>query len=234
MRPWPSSLRSRLALWYAVLLAVPLIAFAIVCYIVFERTLLSRTDRFIGDALTAFSRELVAERRVALSAVEAMNRTVEEVRFRDLHIAIIDSSQHLVAMSELPRSGVEAPGQPPSAAANRMLASLAGRELSRATAFTLPGAFGGFRVVTRPLSDNEQRFTLTGTYALADIASVLAQIREMFLIAIPLLVVFAAIGGYFLAARGLAPVASMTARAAGSSRTTSANARKNIGRSFCT
>ena len=29
MRPWPSSLRARLTLWYTVLLAIPLIAFAI-------------------------------------------------------------------------------------------------------------------------------------------------------------------------------------------------------------
>jgi hypothetical protein len=81
MPAWPSSLRSRLTLWYTVLLGLPLIVFAIICYAVFARTLQSRTDRFIGDALTAFSRELIAERRAALSAAVAMRRTLDEVRF---------------------------------------------------------------------------------------------------------------------------------------------------------
>src|SRR4051812_32872774 len=60
MHQWPSSLRSRLTLWYTALLAVPLIAFALLCYFVFAHALLGRTDRFIGDALSAFARELVA------------------------------------------------------------------------------------------------------------------------------------------------------------------------------
>ena len=72
MRAWPSSLRSRLTLWYAALLALPLVAFALLCYFVFARTLLHRTDNFIGDALSAFSRELVAERRTAGTVEAAM------------------------------------------------------------------------------------------------------------------------------------------------------------------
>src|SRR5215470_4357345 len=98
MLSWPSSLRSRLALWYTALLALPLIAFAIVCYVVFAQALLQRTDRFIGDALTAFSRELVAERRVALNADAAMRSTLDEVRFRDLEIVIFDSTARPTAM----------------------------------------------------------------------------------------------------------------------------------------
>src|SRR5579871_3999151 len=94
---WPSSLRSRLALWYTVLLTLPLVAFAVVCYVVFARALTSRTDRFIGDALTAFSREVVAERRSALSAEQAIRSTVAEVRFRDLHIDVLDASGAPVA-----------------------------------------------------------------------------------------------------------------------------------------
>src|ERR1041385_4491790 len=101
MTRWPSTLRSRLTLWYSILLGVPLVAFAIFCYAIFARTLQRRTDRFIGDALTAFSRELVAERRAVLSANQAIRSTVEEVRFRDLHIAVLDSTGNPVAMTAL-------------------------------------------------------------------------------------------------------------------------------------
>ncbi|MBK9408843.1 MAG: winged helix-turn-helix domain-containing protein [Gemmatimonadetes bacterium] len=38
MRWWPSSLRARLTLWFTIVLGVPLVAFAIVSYVVFDRT----------------------------------------------------------------------------------------------------------------------------------------------------------------------------------------------------
>ena len=60
---WPSSIRVRLTLWYAILLGLPLAIFAIVSYVAFSRALVSSTDRFIGEALGAFTRELGAERR---------------------------------------------------------------------------------------------------------------------------------------------------------------------------
>ena len=90
---WPSTLRWRLTLWYTALLAVPLVVLAFGFYALFARTLSQRTDRFIDDALTAFSRELVAERRAALTADDAIRSTVDEVRFRDLHIAVRDSAR---------------------------------------------------------------------------------------------------------------------------------------------
>ena len=99
MLRWPSTLRWRLTLLYTALLAAPLVGLAFGFYALFARTLSQRTDRFIDDALTAFSRELVAERRAALSADDAIRSTVEEVRFRDLHIAVRDTAHRLVAMT---------------------------------------------------------------------------------------------------------------------------------------
>ncbi len=178
MPRWPSSLRSRLTLWYTVLLGLPLIGFAVASYLVFARSLEHRTDQFIADALTAFSRELTAERRTALSAAQAIRSTVEEVRFRDLHIEVKDSAGNVVALT------------PPL------------------------GDRGPYRTSSRPLDMGAEHFTLTGTYSSSDIAEVLARIREMFLLAIPLLVLSAAIGGSSLAKRSLVPVKSMAAQAA--------------------
>src|SRR4029078_4935047 len=110
MRAWPSSLRSHLTFWYAALLALPLVAFALLCYFVFERAPLNRTDRFIGDALSAFSRELSAERRSAGSVEAAMQTTVDEVRFRDLEIVILDSTRRGVALTGSPDAATVAPG----------------------------------------------------------------------------------------------------------------------------
>jgi two-component system OmpR family sensor kinase len=176
---WPSTLRWRLTLWYTVLLGGPLIVLSVGYYLFFARSLYSRTDRFIGDALVAFSRELVAERRVAAGISSAIRTTVDEVRFRDLRIAILDSAGTVVAQT-----------------------------------VTAGGPRGPFRVISRPLLLAGQRFEVTGTYSLADIEGVLERIRRMFAVVVPLLIVCAATGGYFLAARSLAPIASMASRAA--------------------
>jgi heavy metal sensor kinase len=179
VRRWPSTLRWRLTLWYTALLGAPLIALAVGYYLFFARTLYSRTDQFVGDALVAFSRELVAERRVAAGVASAIRSTVDEVRFRDLRIAILDSTGTVVAQTT-----------------------------------TAGGPRGPYRVVWHPLTLAGQRFSVTGTYSLADIDGVLERIRRMFAVVVPLLIVCAATGGYFLAARSLSPIASMASRAA--------------------
>jgi heavy metal sensor kinase len=176
---WPSTLRWRLTLWYTALLAVPLVGLAFGFYALFARTLSQRTDRFIDDALTAFSRELVAERRAALSADDAIHSTVEEVRFRDLHIAVRDRARRLVAMT------------PP-------LASNA----------------GSVRIVSRRVELSGDVFEVTGTYSTADIDDILKRIRGVLAVVIPLLVIAAVSGGYFLATKSLAPVSAMSERAA--------------------
>ena len=179
MPRWPSTLRWRLTLWYTALLGAPLIALAVGYYLFFARTLYSRTDQFIGDALVAFSRELVAERRASTGVASAIRSTVDEVRFRDIRIAILDSTGTIVAQTT-----------------------------------TAGGPRGPYRVVSHPLILAGQRFDVTGTYSLADIESVLDRIRRMFAVVVPLLIVCAATGGYFLAARSLAPIAAMASRAA--------------------
>jgi heavy metal sensor kinase len=54
---------------------------------------------------------------------------------------------------------------------------------------------------------------LTAVYPLHDVEAVLDRIRRAFLFGIPLLLISAAAGGYFLARRSLSPVAAMAARA---------------------
>jgi two-component system, OmpR family, sensor kinase len=214
---WPSSLRSRLTLWYTLLLAVPLIAFALVCYVVVSRTLERRTDVFIGDALTAFARELVAERRAAWPIRETMQRTVDEVRFRELHIAILDRDAQVVAMGALAEGDAEErdnPRQPSVEIENDVLASLRTSARRDGAALTVASHGRRFRVLTRPFVADSSHYTLTGTYALRDIDDVLQRLRELFQLAIPVLLVTAAFGGNALARRSLSPVAAMARQAA--------------------
>jgi heavy metal sensor kinase len=217
---WPSTLRARLSLWYTVLLGVPLIALALGFYLLFARILHERTDQFLDDALTAFSRELVAERRAALSPTAAIRTTVNEVRFQELRIAVLDSSGAVVATS--PASELDADAdrdhdadsRPPDALSEQVAAALRGRTPPQWRSLTLASARGDYLVSGRSLTIDGQRFVLTGAYSLRDTEAVVDRVREILLLAVPLILLGAITGGYFLATRNLVPLSAMAARAA--------------------
>src|SRR3954463_10858243 len=95
----PVTLRARLTAWYTLLLGAPLVILCFVSYAVFAGSLTSGTDRFIGDALTAVSREVTAERRFAETTPVALQTTLNEVRFRDLHLVVFDDARRVIASS---------------------------------------------------------------------------------------------------------------------------------------
>ncbi|HEX7939332.1 MAG TPA: ATP-binding protein [Gemmatimonadaceae bacterium] len=212
MRSWLFSLRFQLTFWYAALLAVPLIAFAIICYVVFSNALLSRTDRFIDDAISAFSRELIADRRATASLDFAMQTTIAEVRFPDLGISILDSARRVVASTRAPRDA-DLGDRRPSGAVETGIDSALRDTSAHALAMTVGDGRGSYRLLSRPLTLRGRAFTIAASYPLSDIEDVLARIRRLFTVAIPALVLVAAFGGFFLAKRSLAPVAAMTQRA---------------------
>jgi len=232
LRWWPSSLRARLSLWFTLVLGVPLVAFAVVSYVVFDRTLLERTDQFVGDALGAFAQELANERRLAATTQVAAVMTVHEVRFRQLQVVIADTAFMVVAASPAERMGDDPPVERPEGVVGGRGGSstLGVRHLAPDTALralrlaggigaeplflTLDWPGGAYRVHGRRLQLAGEPLLLAGIAPLHDIEEVLARIRRAFFVAIPLLLAAAAAGGYFMARRALSPVGAMGARAA--------------------
>lgn len=201
---WPSTLRWRLTVWYAVLLALPLVGVAAGCYLLFSRTLYERTDAFIGDALATFSRELVAERRIASGPLPAIRSTVAEVRFRDLYIAVLDEAGRVVASTA---------GDPVALQAGRLDAVELRAHRVAAHALTLRTPHGNYRTLARAVTLGGERFEVAGSHPLDDTEAVLARIRRALALLVPVLIAAAATGGYFLATRGLAPLSEMSERA---------------------
>jgi heavy metal sensor kinase len=200
----PSSLRARLTLWYTALLGIPLVGFAVACYFIFAGILFRRTDRFIQNALSAISTELSAERRTGLDPADAMRTTLEEVQFRDLTVAILDSSGHVVVTS---------PASNPRARA-AMVEAIRGRAPGRSLAASIGSGETAYRVIVRPVMLGRVALSLAGADPLSDIADILRNIQVMFLVAIPLLVGVASTGGYVLARGSLEPVTAMAREAA--------------------
>ncbi|MBX7117954.1 MAG: HAMP domain-containing protein [Gemmatimonadaceae bacterium] len=100
MRWRPATLRGRLTLWYTIVIGVPFLVFELVGYLLFASALRGGTERFVDDALAAFTRELQAERFVRGDALETIRSTVREVHFKDLRIEVRDAAGALVAASE--------------------------------------------------------------------------------------------------------------------------------------
>lgn len=217
MSVWPSSIRVRLALWHSILLGLPLVLFAIVCYVAFSRALVGETDRFIREALAAFTRELGAERRAGLATEQAMITTVYEVRFRELSITILGPEGGVVAKADPPE---------PDSVASQMKATQvqldsAIARTSRANASrdsvilqTVATTLGAYRMRIERLDVDGREYVLAGRYPLRDVERTIQSVRRMFGLAIPLLILGAALSGYFLALRSLAPVNAMAKRAA--------------------
>lgn len=178
MPRWPATLRARLTLWYTIVLGVPLVAFALLDYFVIATALRDGTERFIGEALTAFTRELGAERRVHGDPIATIATTVAEVRFQDLRIEVRDGAGNVIAVSERTSA-------PPD-----------------------------WRVVERTIDVDGGNYLLIGAYPRRDEEAVLERMRTVVLLSVPIMLAFAATGGYFLAKRGLQPVSAMADRAA--------------------
>jgi two-component system OmpR family sensor kinase len=213
LRLRPTTVRARLTLWYTLTLSLPLIGFAFASYFIFSRALRERTDAFIGDALGVFSRELVSERRTRPTIDDAIQATVREVRFRQLDIVVLDDSASVVAMSEpLPSPGERTPGRGADSAAT--MAALAGALPLADSMLTVHRSDGRYRVIVHTVPVGVRQYHVAGIYPLADVEQTLERIRKPFIVAIPLLVVIAATGGWFLARRSLAPVSAMALRAA--------------------
>lgn len=215
MPAWPSSVRARLTLWYTVLVGLPLVALAVVCYVAFGRALLRNTDRFIGDALGAFAREVVAERRGDAPVEEALRVTAVEMRFRELTVVTVDSGWRLVAST-----GATAGSDTPPDLDQALVAALRERGRPGPVALTIRLHDEELRVVEQPLAIGDGAYTLVGSASLRPVRRTMQLIQRMFAVAIPLLLLFAATSGSFLAKRSLAPVGAMAARAAEISATT--------------
>ena len=212
------SVRSRLALWHTAMLAVLLIGFAGASDLWLERVVGRRDDRFLEESTDAFRANLVAE----LSEVpldSALQQALGEFKLRDASFLVADTAGHAIARSQ-PLPEAEWAGR-----RSTRLARVADTTLVR-TAIRAARSLGGERFTTvgrgddalrlfiLPVTERRQRFTIVGMRSLADQQELLEDTRAGFLIAIPFGLLLAWIGGYALARRSLAPVATMTAQAA--------------------
>ena len=191
------SLRARLTLWYMVTLVVVLVLFGIDVLVVQQRFGLRRADREL-DTVRATLANLFREELSELDdpATAAAEASTSIASLGDA-VAILDA--HGVPLA------VKAQGLPADDLTARNGPSFA---------HTISTRGGAWRVRAEPERFGDLAVTLVVARPLADIAREQNEVREAMLVVIPLALLLAGAGGWWLASIGLRPVRDMAARAA--------------------
>jgi len=207
------SVRVRLTLWYTGLLAVFLVLLSLITYFIFWRSTLQRTDVNLAELSEAFLTTVQAEmldNHGPDAAKLATQEAIVEHRFRDHVFAVIDAKGGLLASSQdLPNEDVPV-GLLGSEGFQKLLADSAGTERRFEN---VKGGRSGYRAFVRKFPLKGQTYTLAILQSLHPQNEMLEEVRATFAWVIPIAIVLASIGGYFLARKSLAPVMAMSNQA---------------------
>jgi len=224
------SVRVRLMLWYTGVLALVLVFLSAGTYWLVERTTSRRTDVSLAEISEGFLTTLQSEYKDQLREQAgadplraAAQESVQEFRLRDHRFAVLDSAGNVLAENEaLParrereRQG-SAPATPapeiPPEVLRGLIASTEGAAGNRGLRDV---ALGGehFRVRVTQAEIGTSPVTVVAMESLERERELLQDIRATLLWVIPITLVIASAGGYFLARKSLAPVVAMSEKAA--------------------
>ena len=189
------SVRIRLTLWYAGVLALSLIAFALVVYYAAAAIFYERQDESLRSTAQTVASAYVEELEEERSAAKASQVVLAELVFPDRYVEVTDSSGKALAWSgNFSRSGLAIPA-PDLAKARTQSAGFV--------------SINGLRLAVVPLSSDRELGFAAVAEPLAVIDEGLRRLRRDFFAGVPLVLLLASAGGYFLARKSLAPIASM-------------------------
>ena len=190
------SVRTRLTLWYVAILALVLIVFAVLTYFftvsVLNRDLDSRLEEMLRNFRIALEAEQTDEEENRQSD-KIVSETLNEFGFRDYQFAVFAGDGRLIGSTvkfTLP-GGIE------------NSAALSDVKIDREV----------FRLYASPVSVGQNDYRLLIFYSLKEQQTFEFRLKRIFFIALPLALLFAGSGGYFLARKNLAPIVEMSRQA---------------------
>ena len=210
------SMRSQLTIWYSGVLALVLLIFAVTTYSYLARAASQRTDDSLSDTVTSlvsvFNTEVGDENQ---PADEAVKEAARGFYFRDRQVIVFDGRRKVVVASEMAENLPYGPRWFTSAAAQPQLIKLMDSALHNGHAYaTVFKEEHAIRVFAAALPAGGQTYLFAAATPLREQDQALAQARQAFYVAIPLALLLASLGGYFLARKSLAPVVIMGEQAA--------------------
>jgi two-component system, OmpR family, sensor kinase len=215
------SVRSRMTLWYGGVLGLFLILVAGLSYLLYWRNIVERTDINLLELSDTFIATFNAELKDEQGADAIRNAArvaMLEHRFRDVVYVIVDRDAQVV-MSSLDLPAVRGG---PERVTQEIFDSKQFQELAKGTAKAgagsfpnIPGHRNDFRGYARLLSPDNPNLKLIVLQSLHPQHETMEDIRYTFYWIIPMALLLASAGGYFLARKSLAPVADMARQARG-------------------
>ncbi|HYT20244.1 MAG TPA: hypothetical protein VEW05_08445, partial [Candidatus Polarisedimenticolia bacterium] len=206
------SVRVRLTLWYTAVLTLVLIALSTITYFIFWRSTLQRTDVNLAELSEAFLTTLDAETKDQSgpdSLRLAGQVAITEHRFRDHVFAIFDEAGNIVVSSQdVPPASAAAPLSSPSFQRFLDASTRSDRLFGK-----VKGGRDGYRAFARHFSALGKTYTLVILQSLHPQQEMLEEVTATFAWVIPIAIVLASVGGYFLARKSLAPVVAMSSQA---------------------
>ncbi len=192
------SVRIRLTLWYAGVLALSLIAFALVIYYAAGNIFHERQDESLRSTAQTVASAYLEELGETHSQSTAGKVVLAEITFPNRYVQLTDSAGNPIAASaNLAGSTIAIP--------SHVLADARARSFSNASV-------NGLRVTVVPLSSDQALGFAAVAEPLSVIEDGLSELRRDLFAGVLLVLLLASAGGYFLARKSLAPVASMNSQ----------------------
>jgi two-component system, OmpR family, sensor kinase len=200
------SVRTRMTLWYVGMLGLALVIFSAGVYWLLARELSRRMDQSLEASVESIALSLLHERAEGETEAEAARSAVGEIRLLNQAMAIFDAQGRLLEEKTGPGGGHA--GLPP----------IDQIPVGSPQLFTSRGENGNNaaqRVATLCVKINGARaaYLISVSQSLETVTDGLIILRRSFLIAVPLALLLAGLGGFFLARKSLAPVVEMSERA---------------------
>ena len=224
------SVRTRLTLWYASVLAVSLVAFALLVYYAAARIFSERQDESLRSTAETVASAYMQELEEEGSIPKANEVVLAQMVFPNRYVEVVDTEGRVVAQSS---NLIGYPLTLPATTLNEARLRSVGFVVSR----TIESESLGVRVAAVPLSKNSNNpfgFAVVAE-SLNVIEGGLRRLRRDFFAGVPLVLLVASLGGYFLARKSLQPLALMNAQTQRitaenlSSRLDVTNARDELG-----
>ena len=182
------------------MLATALVVFSAGVYLLLARNLDRRVDESLRASSESISISLVRERAEGETESEAAHSTVNELHLLNQAMAIFNAEGRLLEEKPTPQNH------------RALLPPLESIPDEGPHLYTTPGAE---RVAVRRVKTGvaDAPYLIVVSQPLETVMEELALLRRVFMIAIPLALLLAGLGGFFLARKSLAPVVAMTERA---------------------
>ena len=184
------SVRTRLTLWYAGVLGLSLIAFALLAYYAAAEIFHRRQDELLRSTAQTVASAYVEELAEQHSIAKAGEVVLLELTFPNRYVEVIDNTGQPLAWSR----------------------NLSGKTFAIPSATSGVVTVEGLRAAVVPLSAEQNLGFAVVAEPLSVIDDGLRQLRRNFFAGVPLVLLLASAGGYFLARKSLAPIASMNSQ----------------------